>query len=202
MRPTRLPPPKVVDGVRKAPPPFLCRRRFENDVGPFWRRRRKAATTTRNDGVGVGDDGDADGGMGFVVDPEKADAFETRKLRFERYQREEALRRLRLKGGTLSIEDEEETKPKKKKKCTVCKGKAKVTCEGCKGHGWLNEDERVEKCEENDIKSWFPSWCGHCRGSGLMGCARCFGSGEFRQPIGFRLFGDEDDDEEDEEDEE
>ena len=159
-----------------------------------------------------GDDAEDRNGMACVVYPEKADAFETRKLRFERYQKEEALRRFRLTqggGGDTSkrslIEDEEEEtllKPKKKKKCTVCKGKAKVTCEGCKGHGWLNEDERVEKCEENDIKSWFPSWCGHCRGSGLMGCTRCFGSGEFRQPIGFRLFGDEDEDEEDEEEEE
>ena len=34
-----------------------------------------------------------------------------------------------------------------------------------------------------------------------MGCARCFGSGEFRQQIGFRLFGDENDEDDEEEEE-
>ena len=67
-----------------------------------------------------GDDAEDRNGMACVVYPEKADAFETRKLRFERYQKEEALRRLRLKGGGSTskrniIEDEEEAKPKKKK---------------------------------------------------------------------------------------
>ena len=70
----------------------------------------------REDDDEGGEDGDEDGtGMGCVVYPEKADAFETRKLRFERYQKEEALRRFRLTqggGGDTSkrslIEDEEE----------------------------------------------------------------------------------------------
>jgi hypothetical protein len=34
-----------------------------------------------------------------------------------------------------------------------------------------------------------------------MWCARCFGSGEFRHPIGFRLFGKEEEEEEEEEEE-
>ena len=119
----------------------------------------------------------------FFVKPAKPESFATRKSRFEAY--------LSLGG--------EETTTKKKKRCEVCKGKAKVACEGCNGYGWLNESERTKKSKGGDLKSWHPSWCGHCRGSGAMGCARCFGSGEFRQQIGFRLFGDDEDDEEEEE---
>jgi hypothetical protein len=125
----------------------------------------------------------------FFVKPAKPESFATRKSRFEAY---------------LSLGGEETTTTKKKKKkkkrrCEVCKGKAKVACEGCNGYGWLNEAERIKKSKRGDLKSWHPSWCGHCRGSGAMGCARCFGSGEFRQQIGFRLFGDDEDDEEEEE---
>ena len=51
----------------------------------------------REDDDEAAKDEDEDGtGTGCVVYPEKADAFETRKLRFERYQKEEALRRFRL----------------------------------------------------------------------------------------------------------
>ena len=137
------------------------------------KRKEKRERTDDND------DDDA------VVKPAKPESFATRKSRFEAY---------------LSSEGEETTTTKKKKRrCEVCKGKAKVACEGCNGYGWLNESERIEKGKRGDLKSWHPSWCGHCRGSGAMGCARCFGSGEFRQQIGFRLFGDEDDDDEEEE---
>ena len=121
----------------------------------------------------------------FFVKPAKPESFATRKSRFEAY--------LSLGG------EETTTTTKKKRRCEVCKGKAKVACEGCNGYGWLNESERMKKSKRGDLKSWHPSWCGHCRGSGAMGCARCFGSGEFRQQIGFRLFGDEDEDDEEEE---
>ena len=123
-----------------------------------------------------------------MVKPAKPESFATRKSRFEAY--------LSSSGGE---ETKTTTKEKKKRRCEVCKGKAKVACEGCNGYGWLNESERIKKSKRGDLKSWHPSWCGHCRGSGAMGCARCFGSGEFRQQIGFRLFGDEDEDDEEEE---
>jgi len=153
------------------------------------RRNHALERKTRNPGAKrkekrerTDDDDDDD----VVVKPAKPESFATRKSRFEAY--------LSSSGG-----EETTTTKKKKRRCEVCKGKAKVACEGCNGYGWLNESERIKKSKRGDLKSWHPSWCGHCRGSGAMGCARCFGSGEFRQQIGFRLFGDEDEDDEEEE---
>ena len=151
------------------------------------RRNHALERKTRNGAKGKEkrertDDDDDD----VVVKPAKPESFATRKSRFEAY--------LSSSGG-----EETTTTKKKKRRCEVCKGKAKVACEGCNGYGWLNESERIKKSKRGDLKSWHPSWCGHCRGSGAMGCARCFGSGEFRQQIGFRLFGDEDEDDEEEE---
>ena len=170
---------------------FFIRRFVDDD----FEEQRKTVTTRAasfDDSVDDNDDDDDDDEKKrdgenekkkttTFVTPQRVESWTERKSKFEKYTHQ--------LGG-------EKKERKKKKMCDVCEGEAKVACTQCFGFGWVNENERLEMSEREDLKSWFPSWCGHCRGSGVMWCARCFGSGEFRHPIGFRLFGKEEEEEE------
>jgi hypothetical protein len=178
----------------------LSLRRFDDDDDDFEEQRKTKTVTTRaasfDDSVDDDtllmknekkrEDGEKEEEKKTTtfVTPQRVESWTERKSRFEKYTHQLG---------------EEKKERKKKKMCEVCEGEAKVACTQCFGFGWVNENERLEMSEQEDLKSWFPSWCGHCRGSGVMWCARCFGSGEFRHPIGFRLFGKEEEEEEEEE---
>ncbi|KAF8379119.1 hypothetical protein HHK36_028548 [Tetracentron sinense] len=83
--------------------------------------------------------------------------------------------------GTLSnVRKEERKKPHPP--CAICRGSGRVDCHHCQGRGRTN-------CVHLAMlpKGEWPKWCRTCGGSGLGYCARCLGTGEYRDIMGFHF---------------
>lgn len=67
--------------------------------------------------------------------------------------------------------------------CSHCQGTGQQVCAYCNGTGRTNYKDRVML-----PKGVWPMWCSRCiRCSGMTICSCCLGSGEKREPIGFRV---------------
>lgn len=65
--------------------------------------------------------------------------------------------------------------------CERCRGRGVVPCAVCSGEGCLGGRVRILG------PGVWPRWCAECRASGASGCGDCYGTGKYREPIGFRL---------------